>query len=146
MLELNRRRVLLLATVTAVLPISGGGPYAGENGLALRGYDPVSYFTAGRPEKGSSEFAFTYEDTIYNFVSSEHRDMFKSDPEKYAPQFSGYCAIGVSMGMKVTPDPDAWIIADGKLYVFSSKDGVATFKGDVITAANRKWDDLRGKN
>ena len=148
MLELNRRRVLLLATVTAVLPISGGGPYAGENGLALRGYDPVSYFTPGHPEKGSPEFTYSFDDARYWFVSEEHRAMFAADPEHFAPQFAGYCAITVSRGAKYEADPEAWVIWDGKLFVFASKNGVPYFNaqpGEIADKAKAAWATLKSE-
>jgi YHS domain-containing protein len=83
--------------------------------MALQGYDPVSYFTNGRPEKGSPEFTAAFDDATYWFKSAEHRAMFAADPERYAPQFGGFCAISLTRGEVVEPDPESWVIADGKL-------------------------------
>jgi YHS domain-containing protein len=113
---------------------------------ALWGYDPVSYFTAGRPEQGSAEFSFQFDDTTYWFASEEHRKMFAADPEHYAPQFKGYCALSVARGLKVEADPEAWTIWNGKLFVFGSKDAVPKFKanpGEIADKANAAWAPLK---
>ena len=88
---------------------------------ALWGYDPVSYFTAGHPERGSAQFSFRFDDTTYWFASEEHRKMFVADPERFAPQFRGFCTLSVARGLKIEVDPEAWAIWNGKLYVFGSK-------------------------
>jgi YHS domain-containing protein len=116
---------------------------AGSPGrIALSGYDPVSYFTAGHPEKGSAEFSYPFDDTSYLFASEEHRRMFAADPEHYAPQFHGYCAITVSRGRKFEADPEAWAIWDGKLFVFGSKEGMPEFNANpraIAREANAAW-------
>jgi YHS domain-containing protein len=116
---------------------------AGQPGrIALSGYDPVSYFTAGHPEKGSAEFTYPFDDASYLFANEEHRRMFAADPERYAPQFAGHCAISVSRGIKVEADPEAWVIWKGKLFVFGSKEGVPEFNanpGTIARKANAAW-------
>ena len=114
--------------------------------VALKGYDPVSYFTDGKPEQGSKEFTFAFDDTTYWFKNAAHRDKFASDPEHYAPQFDGYCAIQLSRGLKVEADPEAWTITNGKLYVFSKKKGVNKFKTEGVQIAEKareNWPKLR---
>jgi len=121
-------------------------PPAGRR-LALSGYDPVAYFTNGHPTKGSEAFWFAFDDAVYLFQSAAHRDMFAADPERYAPQYSGYCAAGVSKGYKAEPDPEAWVIANGKLYVLMLKERVPEFKADpeaFINKANANWPALHG--
>jgi YHS domain-containing protein len=113
---------------------------------ALWGYDPVSYFTVGHPEQGSAEFSFQFDDTSYWFASEEHRKMFAADPEHYAPQFKGYCALSVARGLKIEADPEAWTIWNGKLFVFGSKDAVPKFKanpGENADKANAAWASLK---
>ena len=121
--------------------------HAGSPGhTALSGYDPVSYFTAGHPERGSEQFSFPFDDTTYLFASEEHRKLFAANPEKYAPQFAGYCALGVSMGLKVEADPKAWTISNGKLFVFASKQVVPEFKakpGEIARQADAAWVTLK---
>src|SRR5262249_55073439 len=118
-----------------------------EPRIALDGYDPVAYFTDGHPVKGSQEFMFALDDdAIYYFKSAEHRAMFAADPDHYAPQYSGYCAIAVSMGKKVHADPEAWIISDGKLFVLGGKEGVPIFAQDpgaIIRQADANWPTVR---
>jgi YHS domain-containing protein len=84
---------------------------------AIQGYDPVAYFTQSQPVKGSKEFSFTHADQTWYFSSAENLEVFKSNPEKYAPQFGGYCAYGMSRGYKAKTEPDAWTIVNGKLYL-----------------------------
>jgi YHS domain-containing protein len=113
---------------------------------ALWGYDPVSYFTAGRPEAGSAEFTFAFDDTTYWFASEEHRKMFAADPERYAPQFKGYCAASVARGLRIEADPEAWAIWNGKLFVFGSKDAVPEFMAnpsEIASKANETWMTLK---
>jgi YHS domain-containing protein len=117
-------------------------PLVGEERVALKGYDPVSYFTAGRPEKGSGEYKASYDDAVYWFTSPEHRAMFVADPDHYAPQFRGYCTNTVSKGDKHEADPAAWAIADGKLYVFGSQKSLTRFQQEpasMIERATANW-------
>ena len=105
--------------------------------VALKGYDPVSYFTDGKPEQGSKDFTFAFDDTTYWFKSAEHKAKFASDPERYAPQFDGYCAVMLSRGHKVEADPEAWAITNGKLYVFAGKPGGQKFAKDSVALAEK---------
>lgn len=114
--------------------------------VALQGYDPVSYFADGRPEKGSSAFWLAFDDTVYLFKNAEHRAAFANDSERYAPQYDGFCAMTVSTGVKAEADPEAWIIADGKLFVFRSKAGVAAFNKNapaVASQADSHWQSIK---
>src|SRR5262245_34847527 len=107
------RRTFLhaLASATALLACAPCRDAAAQSPpasrrIALRGYDPVSYFTDGRPEKGSNDLWFAFDDAVYLFRSAEHRAMFAADPERYAPQYEGFCAAGISKGYKTEPDPE----------------------------------------
>jgi YHS domain-containing protein len=122
-------------------------PIAGQR-VALKGYDPISYFTDGKPEKGSSEFTFAFDDTTYWFKNAERRDKFAAEPERYAPQFDGFCALQLSRGLKVEADPEAWTITNGKLYVFSGKGGVPKFQEQPVAIAEKAsetWQRLRAQ-
>jgi len=141
-----RRRTLLsagAACVAAVLP-ARAQPLPADRRIAIGGYDPVSYFVDGEPRKGSEAFWFAFDDTVYLFRSAEHRARFAGDPERYAPQYSGFCAGGVSKGYKTEPDPEAWAILNGKLFLFQFKDRVPAFKQDTafIDRANSNWPGL----
>ena len=121
------------------------GPPEGRR-IALSGYDPVAYFEDGRPTKGTREFWFSFDDVVYLFRSAEHRAKFAADPERYAPQYDGYCAGGVSKGYRTEPDPEAWIIVNDKLFVFEFKERVPDFRKDidgVAARANANWPTLR---
>ncbi len=85
--------------------------------VALSGYDAVGYFVDHQAEKGQAIYHVDYNGGTYLFASKEHADLFAKDPAKYAPQFGGYCAYGVSRGKKAPISPDAYQIIDGKLYL-----------------------------
>ena len=88
-----------------------------EKGIALKGYDVVAYFTQGKDLKGSAEFQHQWKNATWRFAAAENRDLFAADPEKYAPQFGGYCAYGVTKGYLAPIDPKAWKIVRDKLYL-----------------------------
>jgi YHS domain-containing protein len=88
--------------------------------VALKGVDPVTYFNPGKPAKGEAGISYEFDDARYLFVSEKNRATFAADPERYAPQFGGLCAAGLSAGAHATADPRVFKIVDGKLYVFSS--------------------------
>jgi YHS domain-containing protein len=147
------RRSLLLGLPVLALAAAGrdrlaaeAGPAVNEKRLALKGYDPVSYFTEGRPEQGSAEYQAAFDDATYWFKNAEHRAMFVADPDHYAPQFRGFCTVTLSHGQKYEADPEAWAIADGKLYVFGAKEAVPIFQAQtasIIEKASDNWAKLR---
>src|SRR2546426_853042 len=105
MTDLSRRAMLVGVSLFGIVawleaPLAADAGAAGDKRVALSGYDPVAYFTDGHPEKGSEAFAATYDDATYWFKSAEHRAQFLADPDRYAPQFGGFCAINVSRGKK----------------------------------------------
>jgi hypothetical protein len=138
----------LLASAVCCALASPAMSSAGEDGapagrrVALRGYDPVSYFVDGKPGRGSPALWYAFDDVVYLFRSPDHRARFAAEPERYAPQYAGYCAAGVSKGYKAEPDPEAWLIANGKLFVFQRKDRVPEFKkriAELAARANANW-------
>lgn len=107
--------------------------------LAIKGYDPVAYFTDGRPVRGVPDIEYEWDDHRYRFSNAEHRELFKSDPPRYAPQFGNFCAMALSKGELVEADPENWLISDGKLYIFGKVVGPGLFQRDLagnITKAN----------
>lgn len=113
--------------------------------VAVKGYDPVAYFEAGTPTKGSKKIAHTWNGAEWRFASTENRDLFVADPEAYAPQFGGYCAWAVSQGYTAGIDPEAWKIVDGKLYLNYSKKVQAKWEADIpgfIRSAEGHWPKL----
>ncbi len=117
-------RLALLAALVGLLfaVLAAPAAWGGETRLAISGYDPAAYFTDGKPVPGVSEFEYVWHDARWHFVSAAHRDLFVGNPNHYAPQYDGYCAMGVA-GVpfagphKDTVDPEAWAIVDGKLYL-----------------------------
>jgi enamine deaminase RidA (YjgF/YER057c/UK114 family) len=110
------------AALGGLLVVTSLGPSAraDEPRLSISGYDPVAYFTDGQPIVGKAEYEYSWHKLRWRFASSEHRDLFSKDPHRYAPQYDGYCAMGVASDAaahKDTVDPDAWAIVDGKLYL-----------------------------
>ena len=114
--------------------------------LILSGYDPVAYFTDGRPVKGVANISYDWDGGHYLFASTAHRDTFVANPDHYAPQFSGFCTTGVSVGDKAEADPQQWTIAHDTLYVFGSAAGKAKATADftgTVARANANWPKLK---
>jgi YHS domain-containing protein len=88
-----------------------------EGGVALRGYDPVAYFTEARPVRGRPEFETRWQGVTWRFASAAHRDRFVAEPQRYAPSYGGFCAFAVSEGYTAPVDPAAWRIVDGRLFL-----------------------------
>lgn len=112
------------------------------DGVAVHGYDVVSYFTEGKPVEGYGEFTATYEGATYQFSSADNRDKFAANPVAYAPQYGGYCAFGTAMGRKFDGDPTAWKIVEDKLYLNLNKDIQARWIKDIpgfIKGAENNW-------
>ena len=117
-------------------------------GIAIKGFDPVAYFTKGRAMKGSKEFAHIWLGTPWHFANAKHRDLFAADPIKYAPQFGGYCADGVAYGQNTANiDPEAWRIIDGKLYLNGDKGAAAELEETPgqIKKAEANWPKIKAK-
>jgi hypothetical protein len=110
------RLFLLIACAAA----SGAAP---EESLAIRGYDPVAYFTLQRATPGNPRFEYSWDEHVYRFASAAHRSAFVKDPARYAPQFANFCAVALSRGERQPVNPEYWLISDGKLYLFGKAVG-----------------------
>jgi len=111
-------------------------------GVAVHGYDPVAYFTAGKPVQGVAEHSIVHSGATYRFANADNLKAFKANPEKFVPAFGGYCAYGVSVGAKFDGDPRYWKIVDGKLYLNLNKEIQKTWLKDVpgnIEKAEKTW-------
>lgn len=146
------KKIISTTAATLALSISAASfaadidANANGNDLAIQGYDPVAYFTQEKPAKGSSEYTATYKNAIYHFTSEQNRDLFRASPVKYAPQYGGFCAFGVTKGRKFDTDPTAWRVVDGKLYLNLNKDVQKVWLEDVpgyITNANQTWPTIK---
>lgn len=115
-------------------------------GVAIDGTDPVAYFTESRPVKGSKQFSLEWNGATWRFASAEHRERFRAEPERYAPQYGGYCAWAVGHGYTASSDPEAWSIVGGKLYLNYDRDVQAQWAPERerwIEAGDRNWPRLR---
>lgn len=120
--------------------------YQTENG-AIKGYDPVSYFKNGEPLKGSANFSTEWKDATWYFSSTENLETFKANPDKYAPQYGGYCSYAVAKGYTAKVDPTSWKIIDGKLYLSynqSIKKNWENYQEKYIKDANVNWPEVLG--
>lgn len=114
--------------------------------LGLKGYDPVAYFTLGRPTLGKAQYEYVYDGVRYNFANAQHLQMFKANPDRYAPQFGGLCTMNMSAGVRREADPTVWVISNGNLYVFAGPGGADRFRQNPAMAATRaaaNWKALR---
>ena len=113
------------------------------NGKAVGGYDVVAYFEEDKAVKGEDNFSYKWKDAQWLFTSKEHLDLFKSEPEKYAPQYGGYCSWGMKYGIKSKTDPvKGWTIYNGKLYLNYDKRYNERWSEDkdvYIKKADRHW-------
>ena len=151
------KKTILTAAVCFAALMLGQSPALADNtvntgyfgGVAIMGYDPVAYFTDNRPVQGSEEFSYDWLGTPWHFASRQHRELFKSEPVKYAPQFGGYCAGEVALdGITVNIDPDAWRIIDGKLYLGYGKDFAADLEAhpqNWLPKAEANWPKVEAK-
>lgn len=110
--------------------------------LAIEGYDTVAYFTENRAKKGSREFETTWMEAKWRFASAEHRDLFVANPEKYAPQYGGYCAYAVAKNSTASIEPEQFEIVDGRLYLNYNakiKSRWLDQRDEFIVAADANW-------
>ena len=139
------KTVMILALIALHPSLLLSDPFVFSPALALQGYDPVSYHLDGEPRKGSDEFAWEWNDTIWHFTSREYLELFQGDPERYAPQFNGACANGLSDQHLIGGNPRIWTIIDGKLYIFFSQFGRRQFlanPGEKTPQANQYYENL----
>jgi YHS domain-containing protein len=124
-------------------------PIYQSNGVAIHGYDPVAYFQGEKPVKGKKEFEHQWMGATWRFSNAENRDLFKQTPEKYAPQYGGYCAYGMSSGYAAPTEADAWSIVNGKLYLNYNREVRKMWNKDIpgyVVNADRNWPQIPKKN
>ena len=113
-----------------------------ERGVAIRGYDPVAYFTDGRPVRGSTAFVHRWHGAAWHFASAANRDAFAADPMRYAPAYGGFCAFAVSEGYTAPIDPQAWRVVDGRLFLNYDRAVQQRWEADMqtrITRGDANW-------
>jgi YHS domain-containing protein len=153
--SLFKRGTQLFAVVALVVGLFANSALAKTNNgteisaPVMGGYDPVSYFKAGEPMRGNGYHTATHNGGTYLFATKENKEAFKSNPEKYAPQFGGYCAYGVAVGKKFYSDPTIWKVVQGKLYLNLDKKIQNKWNQDIsghISKANNNWMDIEHKS
>lgn len=158
--KIRRRQVLVAAGGVALggaavigLRLWSGGfeelaavPVFAPDGVAIRGTDPVAYFTEGRPVAGDAAHVLEWRGALWRFASAENRALFATDPQRYAPQYGGFCAWAVAArGKLYSTQPGNWSIVDGRLYLNFNDDIQARWESDIpgfIMAADRRWPEI----
>ncbi len=148
---MTRQPLRFAALLFAVLLLQAPAPPAAAkepvytglfSSLAVSGYDAVAYFVAGRPVEGKKAFEFEWNGATWRFADAANLAAFTAEPDKFAPQYGGYCAWAVSQGTTASTDPEAWRIVDGKLYLNYSKSVQQTWFQDIpgnIAKADKNW-------
>lgn len=154
---MNRATLTIAAVATAFTfasPAFAGEQYVDETGFAASGYDVVAYFdlpmnpvgqAQPAPVPGKAEITADYNGATFAFATAENRDAFVANPEKFAPQYDGHCAYGVSKGGKVPGNPTLWRIVDGKLYLNITPNVVGFWEADIpgnLDLAQGNWPDI----
>src|SRR5262245_8912447 len=118
MFDRSRREAVRFVLLAASAGLLAPRPSAAEEPLAIKGYDPVAYFTLGKATPGLADSEHEWDEHRYRFTRAEHRELFKADPVRYAPQFGNFCAMALTRGELEEANPENWLISDGRLYVF----------------------------
>ena len=129
--------VLCCTRNASILPVN-----VTAEGLAIKGYDPVAYFTGKGPEPGVQKFEYIWLGARWRFTNAADLEAFSRSPEKYTPKYGGYCAYAVSQGKIADIDPEAWIIFEGKLYLNLNKSVQRLWEKDMrtyIKLADKNW-------
>jgi hypothetical protein len=149
-MNIKRRTIVLVAltaiSVSMLLPGVAAAKseiYQNWRGLAIKGYDPVAFHKEGKAVKGSSSYELNWKDAKWRFASAENKDLFESNPERYAPRYGGYCAWAVSQGYTASVDPkNAWNIVDDRLYLNYNAEIKEKWEQDIprhIQKADANW-------
>ena len=143
------RKCFCFATVLLIsFSVYAKDPVFSTGDGAIRGYDPVAYFTEGKPVKGDPGISTTWKDATWHFASTENLAAFTAGPEKYAPAYGGYCAYAVANGYTATTEPDAWSVVDGRLFLNYSKRVKRRWEKDkerYVVNADANWPGVLSK-
>lgn len=139
------RPIAVLLAGLALLPAWAGAP---AMRLGIKGYDPVAYFTLQRATPGQPQFEYQWDEHVWRFANAGHRELFKADPVRYAPQFANFCAVALARGEVSEANPEYWLISDGKLYLFGKSYGPDIFRKDLgknVERARRNRERLKSQ-
>lgn len=142
----------LRALMTCLMLAAGASALAGEffepGGVAIRGHDPVAYFKESRAVQGSAKFTALHKGSLFRFSSAANRDAFAAHPDRYAPQYGGFCAYAAARGYKASIDPNAFTIHNNKLYLNYDKRTETLWRRDIpgeISKADKIWFEVMRK-
>ncbi len=156
----SKRSVMLLSGIllaafalfiVSLTPARGGNSkiYTGlVEGVAVGGYDPVSYFNSGGPKQGKKAISYSHNGATWRFANASNRDRFINNPKAYAPQYGGHCAWAASRGYLAKGSPKAWTISKGKLYLNFNKAVRANWSKNIpanIKAGDNNWPKLSAR-
>ena len=142
---MHPRRIMFAQCIAAIgmaVVLGAAGLVNETDNVAIKGYDPVAYFTVGRAVPGLADITTVDQGVIYRFADADNRSLFVADPAHYRPEFGGYCAFGTARGYKADIDPQAFSIVEGKLYLNYSLKVQQTWRGDMqvfLTKARSNW-------
>lgn len=143
-----KTKLLGLFIALALLPTMAYAANTENSAVAIQGYDVVGYFTEGKPVKGDGNHAVMHDGLNYLFASDEHKKTFEANPDKYVPQYGGWCAYGVAVNKKFVGDPLVWKIVDGKLYLNLDQKVADIWVKDIpgyITKSEASWPQIKDK-
>lgn len=144
--SLTKSLPLAAAIVLSSTSLASAAEIFTTKGVAINGYDPVAYFTEHKPVKGEARYTATHRGAKFRFSSPEHRDLFAANPDRFAPQYGGYCAYGTAKGYKATTEPQAFTVIDDKPYLNYNDSVAKTWKQDIdgyVAKADANWDTVR---
>jgi YHS domain-containing protein len=140
--------IAVLALFTIVQAKAQKSEIFAPGGKAIKGYDPVAFFKESKPVKGADSLSYTWKEATWLFSSRQNLEAFKANPDKYAPQYGGYCAYGLSQGHKAPTQTDTWTVVNDKLYFnYNSKVKELWTKDEpaLIKTADEKWPEIKGQ-
>jgi YHS domain-containing protein len=129
-MKLQRKLYYFLFSVLSLLLSTSQIALAADS-IAIDGYDAVAYFTSQKATRGTQELTYQWNGKTWQFSSLKHKELFAANPDKYAPQFNGFCANGLSDGHAIEGNPENWRVIDGKLYLYFSDYGRDQWSGNV---------------
>lgn len=144
----NKFFIAIIVLVASMASASAFAQDYSHSTPGMSGYDPVAYFTDGKPVRGSGYHVTVVDGVTYAFASAEHQKMFEANPQKYLPTYGGYCAYGLGVGKKFIADPEVWSIVDGKLYLNLDKGIQQKWEKDIpgyIKKGDANWITVKDK-
>lgn len=138
--------IAALTLLSSLSALAGTQTATDDNDVILAGHDAVAYFTQNKPVLGSEKYTAQYDGAVYRFSSAGNRDLFRGNPEKYAPAYGGYCALGTSFGKKFEVDGKAFQVVEGRLYVNKNISVYESWRKDIpgnIVKSEGRWPQIK---